>query len=47
MELNRRTVLDKIEVHRSADIKDYPLTALLADIQRYLYFGDVNVAKGM
>ena len=47
MELNRRAVLDKIMATRSAPIEDYPMTALLADIQRYLYYGDVDVAKGL
>ena len=46
MEVNRRAVLDKIAASRSASLADYPMTALLADIERYLYFGDVDVAKG-
>ena len=46
MEVNRRAVLDKITATRSASLEDYPMTALLADIERYLYFGNVDVAKG-
>lgn len=46
MELDRRAVLDKITANRSASLEDYPMTALLADIERYLYFGDVDVARG-
>ena len=46
MELNRRAVLDKIMANRSASLADYPMTALLADVERYLYFGNVAVARG-
>ena len=47
MELNRRAVLDKITASRSASMEEYPMTSMLADIERYLYFGDVDVATGM